>query len=331
MAVRRRSRPGPYRVRVTTDLTPAQEATLAALREADHVRPEVDPGLRDQLRRHIEAAAASDAGRLDRPLFVNKGELSRVLACEAHHQAVAATPFEWNVATARGAVAHKAIELSVGRTDGPPPLALVDGAMARLADDPDQSIADFLLGLHPDARAELRTSVADVVGKFLELWPPLQRAWRPQPEWSIRAELCGGMVQLRGKADLALGAPRGMTAGRVVVDLKTGGPHPGHRDDVRFYALVDTLRTGVPPFRVGTYYLDAGSFAPEDVTPAVLDTAVDRTTDGLRRLLALRLGLRSASVTPNPCCGWCPARDACDGSRVWAEQRAEAGWEPALP
>lgn len=304
-------------------LTPAQEETLALIRATGDTRPEVDPMLRHRIRERIEAELQPVASALHEPVFVTKRTLRQVLSCESHHEAERGADFEWSVAAARGTVAHKAIELSINRTDAPPPLALADGALERLADDPDQSIAGFLLGLDPDERAELRAEVADVVGKFQDLWPPLRRAWKPQTESSMRASFCGDKVQVRGKVDLTLGAPRGLEAGRLIVDLKTGGRSGGHLDDLRLYALLDTLRTGVPPFRLVGYYLDAGELDAEAVTPSVLEAATRRLLDGARKVVELRLGLRSPQVTPNPSCGWCCARETCDGAATWRSRDDE--------
>jgi hypothetical protein len=301
-------------------LTPAQEDTLDLIRATGDTRPEVDPMLRHRLREQVEDELRPLADALHEPVFVGKRDLRQVLSCEAHHEAERLVPFEWSVPAARGTVAHKAIELSINRHDAPPPLDLADAAVARLRDDPEQSIAGFLLGLDPDELAELRSSVADVVGKFQDLWPPLRRAWKPQTESAMRASFCGDRVQVRGKVDLTLGAPRGLEAGRLVVDLKTGGRTGAHRDDLRLYALLDTLRTGVPPFRLVGYYLDAGEIDAEPVTPDVLEAAVRRTVGGIRRILELRLGLRSPQVAPNPACGWCSARLTCEGALAWADR-----------
>jgi hypothetical protein len=102
-----------------------------------------------------------------------------------------------------------------------------------------------------------------------------------------------------------------MVAGRVVVDIKTGRRQRVHADDLRFYDLLDTLRVGVPPFSLVSYYLDEGRFAFETVTAQTLEAAVRRTVDGATRLAQLAAGLRSASVTPGPTCRWCRRRDDC--------------------
>lgn len=304
-------------------LSPAQQEVLDLLRAGTGERPQADPELRQRLRHELESALGGLAAQLDRPAFVAKSVLGRLQACEAHHLSEESAEFAWSIATARGTVAHKAIELSLHHRGDPPPLVLVDAALHRLTTDPDHPLADFLLGLDEASRAELRGEVNDIVSSFVELWPPLQWSWKPETESRRRVELCGGMVVLSGKVDLTLGAPAGTTAGRLVVDLKTGGAHPGHADDLRFYALLDTLRSGVPPFRTAGYYLDAGTFRTEDVTADVLDVALRRTVATVTKLLELRLGLRSAAVTPNHACGWCRERRACAGAQAWRDHRED--------
>lgn len=296
---------------VPAALNPAQQSVLDRLRAVDRGRPEVGPGLREELRRRLEHELGPIAAPLAAPVFAGKAAVTRVLACESHQLAEAGAPFEWSVVTARGTVAHRAIQLSVNRPDSPPPLLLVDDALERLADDPNVRIADWLLGLTTAERAELRASVNEMVASFLELWPPLQASWKPQTESPRRAELCGGMVVLSGRVDLTLGAPAGLRAGRVVVELKTGSPAAAHRDDLRFYALLETLRVGVPPFSLVSYYLDSGELRDEEVTEEVLEAAARRTVAAVRKLVELELGLRSPSRTANPACRWCRLRAGC--------------------
>jgi RecB family exonuclease len=303
------------------ELNPAQREVLDALRAPERPRPRYDAGLRAALRAHLEEELGPLAALVDRPAVVTKRALGEVLTCEAHHLASTAAPFEWNVALARGVVVHRAIQLGVFRRDAPPPLELVDDALDRLADDPDAAVADYLLDLPEAERAELRGAASEVVSAFTELWPPLARTWFPRTETPVRAELCGGKVVLTGRVDLSLGVADGDRAGRVLVDLKTGGASAGHLHDLRFYALLETLRSGVPPLRLATSYLEAGDLAVEDVDEDVLEAAVRRTVQGARAVLELRLGLRSPAITPNPACRWCPAREGCEGAARWEEAR----------
>ena len=85
----------------------------------------------------------------------------------------------------RGPQGHRAVG---HRRDDPTPLDLVDGALARLEEDPAAAVATFLLGLDEAGRAELRSVVNDLVSAFVELWPPLAPAWYPRTEASLRAD-----------------------------------------------------------------------------------------------------------------------------------------------
>lgn len=297
-------------------LTPAQADTLAMLR-GEGPRPAFDPALRTELRARLEAGFGDLAALLDRPMWAGKTPLGRVFSCEAHEVAEQEQPFAWNLANARGTVAHHAIALSVHRLEPAPPLVLVDAALDRLRDDPDSSVGSFLAGLGALDVAELRGDVNNLVSDFLDQWPPLKRGWRPATEARLRAELCRGNVILTGRVDLALGAPSGNEAGRVFVELKSGGTRPQHLDDLRLYALLETLRIGVPPRRLAVHGLDGGTLVVVDVNEDVLEAAVLRTIAGVRKLLELRLGLRSPQVTPNPACRWCSARDRCRGAATW--------------
>src|SRR5262249_59512572 len=112
-----------------------------------------------------------------------------------------------------------------------------------------------------------------------------------------------GLIQLVGRVDLTLGAPRGNEPRKVIIDMKTGAASAQHRDDLRFYALLETIRMGVPPRRLATYYLDAGRAEVEDVTPALLESALARTVDGTRQLVEVLRAQRAADVSPGATCG----------------------------
>ena len=170
-----------------------------------------------------------------------------------------------------------------------------------------------------DVLAELRAEANDRVVKFLECWPPLPRAWRPVTEAVVRQDLCGERVVLRGKVDLTLGQAQGSQAGKVVIDLKTGSPNPAHREDLRFYALLDAVRIGVPPRLVASFYLDQARAHTEAVTEDVLDAAVARTVDGARRVVALRAGTSAPVHRPGFGCRWCAVLPECPTGRRWLD------------
>jgi hypothetical protein len=307
----------------TPALTPAQQRVVDELMAAGQPRPAFSPTLPIELRHELEQGVAPLAERLPPgEVFVNKHALARVHACEAHYLTEREQGFSgWSVSTARGTVAHKAVEICLFATDPPPPLELVDAAMTRFKDDLDdrRGVGAWLRDASAVERAEVRSAANGHLVRFLESFPPLPTRWRPRVEVPARVDLCGGRVVLRSKADLLLGMPRGREARVLIVDFKTGAPYATHVDDLRFYALLEAIRTGVPPFRVASYYLDSGTFLSEDVDLDVLHAAVARTVAGVSTILELHLPDREPSTTPGSTCSYCPRRVSCDDARLWEQ------------
>ena len=306
-------------------LTPTQQRVRTELMGSRSDRPTFDRGLGLRLRDGLETALAPVADGLgDQQLFISKQALSEVHSCERHHVSQAGT-FSWSVATASGTVTHKAIEL--GATMRPPaaPEQLVDLALDRLTADLDWGPGAWIAAADPVELAELRGAALDRVIKFSDEFPPLKLSWRPRLESSLSTSLCADRICLRGKVDLALGRPEGCRAGVLMVDFKTGRPSRSGADDLRFYALLETLRTGVPPYRVATWYLDSGQYHAEDVGEDLLASAARRVVDGARLLFELRIEGRPPAFHPGPACGYCAEKTDCEGAVVWAAGRAASG------
>lgn len=308
-------------------LTPTQQRVLTELMGSRSARPTFDRGLGLRLRDELETELAEVADGLgDQQLFVSKQALAEVHACERHHVSQAGT-FSWSVATATGTVTHKAIELGATMRPPPAPEHLVDLALDRLASDLDWGPGSWLSTADPVEMAELRGAALDRVLKFSDEFPPLKLSWRPRLESNLSTGLCADRIWLRGKVDLALGRPEGCTAGVLIVDFKTGRPSRSGADDLRFYALLETLRTGVPPFRVATWYLDSGQCHAQDVGEDLLASAVRRVVDGTRLLYQLRIEGREPLISPGAACGYCADRAECHGAVVWAAEREASGFE----
>lgn len=308
-----------------SELNPAQREILDLLGAPIESRPTFDAGLRDELRAELESAVAHLAPDLDPDdaFFVSKHKLSSVHGCEVRMLAEEAAGFEWSVPTARGTVAHKAVELSVHWKGEPTPTELVDESLGRLTNGGD-GLADFLQRCSEVDLVELRGEALDRVTKFVESFPPLQARWRPVTESRARVELAEGRLVLSGKVDLSLGQARGTTAGKVLIDLKTGGFAPSHLDDLRFYALLETLRIGVPPRLVASYYLDAGVARTEAITVPMLESTVARIADGVERLVQLAHGTVAPALRPGPSCRWCIQLPDCPAGQ---EFTSDGGWD----
>ncbi len=261
-----------------------------------------------------------------RPVFVSKHSLTTIHGCEAHHLA-SQQGFEWTVANARGTVAHKAIEVLLNWRGEPYPSVLVDEAIARAIDSDDRSgsLGGFLASLGEYERAELRAEVIGQVAAFQDGFPPLEMKWRPVVESRLRVDLFGGRIVLQGKTDLTLGrAPH-----KVIIDLKTGRPNASHREDLRFYALVETLRLGAAPRKVASFYLETCRAHPEAVSEAMLRSALRRTVDGIRRMVEIGPGGRTPTRRPGPQCRWCPLLPTCEEGAAARERAADGnGDEP---
>jgi hypothetical protein len=304
-------------------LTPVQHETLGRLRRSgDAVRfdPDLIAELRVEMRGSLDHFAerlhhvTDERGEATPELFVSKHRIATVLDCEEHFLATR-DGFAWSTANAKGTIAHRAIQLLLSWRGEPTPLDLVDEAMARLVDE-ERGIGTWLAGLSPADEADVRGQTAQRVTQFLEGFPPLRKEWHPMTEAPVRWPNDGPIV-LSGKVDLVFGRPVGDEARKVIIDLKTGRPNVRHRQDLGFYALLETLVRGVPPRKVATFYLDAGSTEAEDVSERLLRSAVRRTLDGINALVQLEVERRDPVRRPGVTCRWCPLVESCDDGRTW--------------
>ncbi len=294
-------------------LTPAQERTLALLRRSGD--PLVfDPAFVEGLAASATDALAELSARLGgETLWVSKSFLARVHGCEVSH--LQPDDFEWTPATAAGFVAHKAIELAFNWRGEPVPGVLVDEAIARLADQANAR-GGFIDALTDGDRAELRSRAVDRATKFLQDFPPLPLAAQPVLEATAKWRP-PGTIELSGKVDLQVGRPVGRESHLLLIDFKSGGRSFHHRDDLRFYALVQTLRQSVPPRKLATYYLDYAEAEAEDVTEGALQAALARTLDGIERHIELTVEGRDPVKRVGPACRWCALAAGCKEGQVY--------------
>ena len=304
-----------------TRLNPAQQEILDLLGVRAEDLREYDASLRHDIRHELESGLAPllDTIGPDRQLFVSKYPLAQVHGCEAKFLADRDEPFSWTPATARGTVSHKAVELSIHWPGEPAPLLLVDEAIASLANS-NGSIGDYLRTGTDVELAELRAQSNERVAKFLECFPPLQPQWRPVTESAVKVELFERRIVLQGRVDLTLGHARGTTARKLLIDFKSGGFSPSHVDDLRFYALLETIRIGTPPRMLASYYLDTGRPHPETVTEGLLDAALQRTIDGATHMVELEIGGAPPTKRSGPACRWCPQLDECTEGRAFIDR-----------
>jgi CRISPR/Cas system-associated exonuclease Cas4 (RecB family) len=114
-----------------------------------------------------------------------------------------------------------------------------------------------------------------------------------------------------------MGKPQGRESRKLIVDLKSGRVVPRHREDLRFYALVETLSRQVPPRMLASFYLDAAQAIIEDVTEGVLRSALRRTLDGINALIELQVEGRPPTTHAGASCRWCPLSETCVAGQAY--------------
>jgi hypothetical protein len=258
--------------------------------------------------------------REDDPVYVSKHKISSVLSCEKQFINSQGS-FQWTTANSKGQVAHKAIELLINWRGSFTPMDLAEAAIDRLSDASagPGSIGEFLAAMSPAEFAELKAEVVDFVTKFIECFPPIKREWQPVVESATSFNYLGRALVLSGKTDLMLGQP----GAKVIIDFKTGNISPVHRDDLRFYSLIELLRSNRPPRLVASYSLSAARPDPEPVNESTLRVASMRALDGITRILELTRRERKADVTPGVQCRWCHLAQDCEVGQAWLNRSDE--------
>jgi RecB family exonuclease len=289
------------------ELTPVQQRILAQIRR----EPEplvFDQGFVDDLLQRAATGFADLSARLGgEKLWVSKHRVTNALGCEQRY--LAPDDFRWTTTTARGSVTHKAVELFLNWRDEPVPATIVDEALRRLTDEPND-LGIWLGGLDAADLAELRGYATERFTRFAQDFPPLDWRAEPIPEAMARyaASSC---ITLGGRADLVIGKPEGRISKRVIIDFKTGARQPQHRLDLQFYALVETLQREVPPRKLVTFYFDEAAAEVEAVTEGILDAALARVLSAIERHAELHVDGREPVLRPSGGCRWCPVLADC--------------------
>ena len=302
------------------ELTDPQRRTMEQL-IGTGARPSFPADLPQRLRDRIEESVRGL--ELRDQLWLGKEKLNDHVRCEGKFHATIsgeAPPFEHSVKSASGVLLHKAIEVEVGSRDPLDAHAVAEVAVGRMLER-EERFQEYWGGLSAPEQDDVLMEVVRRVTLFQGSFPPLKELRRelvPVSELRVKVELLGGDLVLSGQIDLVLGRPDQldpMRATRLAIDLKTGNAYPEFAEDMRFYALVMTLRFGVPPYRVASLFLESGAWQAEDVTEDALHHAADRVIAAARSASALSNG-REAALVPGAYCGWCPRASVCPAAEL---------------
>ena len=245
---------------------PAGPDVLEVIRGQANRRAAVDPGLSGGLRAWLEDGLCGVDADVKQPLVVTKQTI-RGAGRGLDHQSV-------TFAIALGALVDALFRqlVTLGRIDDP----MHDGLSALEVDSRRAEVVRYVARLGEADRLRLQDELETQAAIMVSRWPRLSPAWMPRTQDRVAIPLAGGRVVLVGVIDLVIGSPSSGRASVGLVEVKSGRQRLEDRDDLRFYALLETLRSGAPPFRIATFYARTGQAVAEDVDDVLLASAVER-------------------------------------------------------
>jgi hypothetical protein len=250
-------RPAPPEVAAADGGTGAE--VLALLRGDAATRPRFDPGLAGGLRAWLEDAAydvVAARGEHAAPLFLGPRQL--LGSHDEQHE-------DDGTATDRpdlSRLVHTLLRQLVHTGEIHDPLA---DALDALRASGDEADVRQLESLPATARTALAETLALHARNLRALVPRFAPGWMPRTNDRVAIPLAGGRVVLHGMFDLVVGLPQPRTASLCALGLSTGGPWAVARRALHYLSLLETLRSGAPPFRLALLESASGRYGVEDV------------------------------------------------------------------
>ncbi|HXY27364.1 MAG TPA: hypothetical protein VEH82_03715 [Acidimicrobiales bacterium] len=254
---------------------PADEGTgrelLALLRGTTAARPRFDPGLAGGLRAWLEDAAYDVVARRGEdapPLVLGPRRLLDAdeegpRRATSRHQPASEEPADTEAEPGLEARLVHALFRQLVHT-GAVADPLTDALDALRASGGGAS-AHAVAALPVAGREALAASLARQVANLRMVVPRFVPGWMPRTDDHVAIPLAGGRVVLQGTFDLLVGLPRPGRASLCALGLSTGGPWPRERRTLHFLALLETLRSGTPPFRLALIESSTRRYGVEDV------------------------------------------------------------------
>jgi len=282
----------------------------------------VDPGLAGRLRRRVEEfAERAGFDPQGEPVEVHKADLAAAGSCVGLMLSTRWMPPEEDrreLVLGRLADALASRALVVGALDVPSPSGLL--AMVELgADEADR------LGVTDDV---LTSAARLAIERLREAFDPLAGRGLPpgflcRTEQTMRVRLFDGALVFGGRADVVLGGGGDPESTTAIVELKAGQVHPEeHLAEAAFYALAETLRSGVAPRAIAVVYLGTEGSPYHKAVDEELLVEVAEQVGTVARALQLAQSSDVIPLDPSPrSCGRCRARQRCSAATpAWAGQ-----------
>lgn len=246
-----------------------------------------------------------------RRILITKSKLSR-LSCDGWQNDPVPYTHNWN--NVRGVLVHAVIAQDLRQRRQHDAMTVLRQVWrAHASDNPGDatSLAAWLNEQSRDDAQVMAEQICQQVAIHREVWPLIDDTHAVlHAERSVEYTLAGLPVALRGVPDLVVNSTTQDRAARsVVIDWKTGLPRPEtDRADARFYALLCTLATGMPPKRWATFYIAEGRAEVEELRPDALFAAAAQcvaTVTQLLRLAAVANGQHEADLFTLRGGSWC--------------------------
>jgi len=282
--------------------------------------PPIPPeGLADELRAfvverltpHLPELTRLAQNAYRRRILVTKSKLSR-LSCDGWQNDPLPYTHNWN--NVRGVLVHAVIAQDLRTRRERDVMDVLRDVWRTHASDHPGDPTSLAAWLNQQTRNDAQTMAEQIcqqVAIHRDVWPLIEPAHAILvAERSVEWTLPGLPVALRGVPDLIVNSTtRDEAARSVVIDWKTGLPRPENdRADARFYALLFTLATGMPPKRWATFYIAEGRAEVEELRPDALFSAAAQcvaTVTQLLRLAAVADGQNEAELFTLRGGSWC--------------------------
>jgi hypothetical protein len=232
---------------------------LAQLRGDAAARPRFDAGLAGGLRAWLEDAAYD--------VVAARGEHAPPLFLGSHQLLGPPEEFGGDEGDVGGRLVlsrlvHSLLRQLVHTGEVGDPLS---DALDALRASGDEAEVQAIESLPAAARATLAETLGLHARNLTDLVPRFAPGWMPRTNDRIAIPLAGGRIILHGVFDLVVGLPQPRTASLCALGLSTSGPWAEARRSLHYLSLLETLRTGTPPFRLALLESASGRYGVEDV------------------------------------------------------------------